>query len=280
MQVFLNGAFVAVDEARVSVFDRGFLLGHGAFETMRAYRGRVFRPAQHLERLHRTCAALGIPFVPDIARLEPVVETLLARNGLADARLRLTVTAGPEEEYLPCHPTILLAAFPLPTGTAAPGWRAYLWQGAVNSHDPLRTHKTTSYLEKVLARREAKSKGFDEALFVNEKENVTEGSATNIFCIRAGTILTPPTVEGLLPGVTRAVVAELATRTGIPFLERPLAPEDIVRSDEAFLTNSVVEIVPLVAVGRTPVGNGAPGPLTARLQAAYRELVRQELGVG
>ncbi|MEW5763307.1 MAG: aminotransferase class IV [Bacillota bacterium] len=277
--MFLNGAFVAAEEARVSVFDRGFLLGYGAFETMRAYRGRVFRLAQHLERLNRTCAALGIPFTADAARLKPTIGALLARNGLADARVRLTVTAGPEEERLPYNPTILLAAFPLRDSTAVPAWRAYLWQGAVSSQDPLRAHKTTSYLEKVLARREAERNGFDEALFVNEKGNVTEGAATNIFCVRAGRLLTPPTAEGLLPGITRAVVAELAERTGIPFLEQPLTPGDIVRSDEAFLSNSVVEIVPLVAVGYIPVGTGTPGPLTARLRVSYRELVRQELGL-
>jgi len=279
LEVFLNGDFVDIREARVSAFDTGFLLGYGAFETMRAYAGKVFRPGAHLQRLNLTCTAIGIPFQGETHWLEKTAAELLARNGFSEARVRLTVTPGPQE-LQSSNPTVMIAAFPLQkTHNPTSGWRTSLYRGIISSRDPLRAHKTTSYLEKVLARQEAKKNGFDEALFVNEKGNVTEGAATNIFCVRAGRLLTPPVTEGLLPGITREVVAELAAGIGIPLVEHPLSAIDVVQSDEAFLTNSVVEIVPLLAVGNTPVADGKPGPITTDLQRAYRELVKRELKI-
>lgn len=278
LQVFLNGDFIDVQEARISAFDVGFLLGHGAFETMRAYAGKLFRPAAHLRRLNEACTALDIPFQEQPDWLEQTVSRLLAYNGLSEARVRLTVSPGPQMAPPSSPPTVLLAVFPLQgIPTPVSGWSAGLYRGLISSGDPLRTHKTTSYLEKILARKEARANGFDEALFLNERLNITEGSVSNIFCVRNGRLITPPVSEGLLPGITREVVAELSATCQIPLLEQPLPIEELRQSEEAFLTNSVVEIIPLVAIDNTPIGKGIPGSITVTLGQAYSQLIRQEL---
>ncbi|RJX18038.1 MAG: branched-chain amino acid aminotransferase [Ammonifex sp.] len=281
MKVYVNGAFVEEEQARISAFDAGFLVGHGAFETMRSYSGRIFRLEAHLRRLNQACAALKIPFTGEVTTVSGLVGRLLQLNSLEEARVRLTVTPGAAVSTAGALPTVVITAAAV-TGIATPGngWRALLHGGAVSSRDYLRRYKTTSYLEKVLARRDARDRGFDEALFLNEMGHVTEGSATNIFCVRNGTIYTPPPSEGLLPGITRDVIAEIAYRDGIPFCEQALRFEDLVSSAEVFLTNSVIEVVPLVMVGEVPVGGGGPGPVTARLQESYRDLVRREVNPG
>ncbi|MCL6560460.1 MAG: aminotransferase class IV [Firmicutes bacterium] len=280
MKAYVNGDFVEEQDARVSVFDAGFLLGYGAFETMRSYGGKVFRLGPHLRRLNNTCTALGIPFQGEPAWLHETVTKLLNLNALTEARVRLTVTAGDSRTAF-SRPTVVITAAAF-TGTQPSGglWRACLYRGTVNSHNFLRQHKTTSCLEYVMARKEAKKNGFEEALFVNEMGYITEGSITNVFCVRDGAVYTPPVEEGLLPGVTREVVAELSRDAGVSFFESKLCLADFVHCQEAFLTNSVIEIVPLIAIGDVQIGRKEPGPLTVMLQQAYRVLVRRELNIG
>ncbi|MEW6173108.1 MAG: aminotransferase class IV [Bacillota bacterium] len=279
MKVYVNGSFVQAEEARVSVSDAGFLVGYGAFETMRAYGAKVFRIEAHLQRLNETCAVMDIPFRCDSAWAGEVIGRLLNHNDLTGARIRLTVTPG--VNYGLSEPTVVVTAVPLSDGrTDIRGWSACISETRVNSRDLLLQHKTTSYVEKLLARRAAQKKGFDEALFLNEKGCVTEGAATNIFCVLDGTLRTPPTAEGLLPGITRTVVADIAANSGIRLIEQPLSINDLKRSEEAFLTNSIVEIVPLIHIENEPIGDGQPGPLTVKLRQAYRDLVTLELGLG
>ncbi len=278
MKVYVNGAFVAEERARVSVLDAGFLVGHGAFETMRSYGGIIFRLEAHLRRLNRACAALRIPFTAEAATVSKIIDRLLRLNGLKDARVRLTVTPGTVSA---AAATVVMTAVTIEGVPASgDGWRATIHRGTVSSRNDVLQYKTTSYLDKVLARRDAKERGFDEALFLNEMGHVTEGATTNIFCVRNGMLQTPAPREGLLPGITREVVAEIAARELIPFGEQVLLLEELLSSDEAFLTNSIVEIVPLLKVGEAPVGGGSPGPVTKRLQKSYRDLVRLEVNHG
>ncbi len=279
--VYLNGEMVPRSEARVSVMDYGFLYGHGLFETMRAYGGRVFRLGKHLSRLSRGAAWLGLAV--DAGELADAVGKSVAANGLGDARIRITVSAG-EGGAVPdlsscARPTVLVvaAAFdPLPQDVYARGFRAILSSITRNGRSPLSAVKSTSFLESMMARQEARDAGVDEAVCLNERGTVAEASMSNIFVVAGGVLRTPGLDSGILPGITREAVLELAAGAGIATHEDDITPEELSAADEAFLTNSVMEVMPLTELAGRPIGPGAPGPVTLRLMAAYRALVGRE----
>ena len=281
--VHLNGSLVPRSDARIAALDYGFLYGYGLFETMRAYGGRVFRLDRHLDRLGRSAERLGIA-VETPALENAVVETIRA-NGLSDARLRLTVSAG-EGGTVPdpgtCEePTVLVVAGhyqPLPDGVYQRGFRAVVSSIRRNSQSPLTGMKSLNFLESMLARREARVAGADEALLLNERGLLAEASMSNVFLVSDGALRTPGLSCGVLPGITREVVLELAKKNGIDTAECELTLDELRQAEEAFLTNSVMEVMPLTGVHGKPVGSGNPGPVTERVMAGYREMVRGELG--
>ncbi|MBE0465798.1 MAG: aminotransferase class IV [Candidatus Desulforudis sp.] len=275
MLVYLNGRMVPGDKARVSPFDAGFLLGAGVFETMRARGGKVFRIQAHLERLDRGCRQLEIAPVPEPARLRAAVAATLRANGLTEARVRLTVTAGEEAPWgeNAAFPTVVVTAFPLPARTVpSRAWTAGTCSRPVFSGDPLLGIKTTSRAGHYLARREARDGGYDEALLVNERGVYTEGSITNLFAVAGNVLVTPPVTDGLLPGVTREAVCALAAGLGFEVRERSLGRMELDTAAEVFLTNAVAGPVPVVALDGTAGGGGVPGPATGLLQEAYARL--------
>lgn len=283
MRVYLNGRILPVRQARISPLDAGFLLGVGVFETMRAYGGEVFRLEAHLDRLADGCRRLGIGPVPEHAVLRAAVIATLRANELAEARVRLTVTAGDESvpgagERLPRSlPTVVVMAFPLPSAVARPvAWTAVTCSRPVFSGDPLLTVKTTSRVGHVLARREAQAAGCDEALLVNERGFYTEGSVSSLFVVGSGVLCIPPVADGLLPGLARETVRALAADFGLKVWEQSIRIEDLRSGAEVFLTNAVIGLVPLVALDGDPVGGGTPGPVTGALRSAYAELVIRE----
>jgi len=281
VQVYVNGRICDAGTAGISPFDTGFLLGYGVFETMRACAGRVFRLGRHLERLRAGCRLLGIEPVPEFAELRSAVEATLRANGLREARLRCTVTAGvetvPGAGPSAVHPTVVVAAWPVPKLVSAHSpWTAGTSARPVFSRDPLLSVKTTSRVGHVLARRQARAAGYDEALLVNESGTYTEGSVTNLFVLRAGVLLTPPVTDGLLPGLARELVLELAAGRGLKVQERSIAVRDLSCAEEAFLTNAVLGVVPLVAVDGRPVAGGLPGPVTVSLGRAFAAAVAAE----
>lgn len=288
--MYLNGSLVPRSEAKISAFDHGFLYGYGLFETMRAYDGKIFLLDRHIRRLSESAKMIGIErALADIDLEQACVDTLVA-NGLKEARLRLTVTrgdAGPfpgrkQDDAV----TVLIAATaytPLPAETYENGYRALISSFRRDSQSLLSRRKSTSYLLSVLARKEAEAAGMDEALLLNEQGVVAEGSISNVFFAARGELVTPPLESGILPGITREVVLELAAGSKIRAVEADIKVLDISRFDEAFLTNSVLEIMPLVAVrdraGKTTtLGSGRPGEITRRLMSAYREMVARETG--
>ncbi|MDY0000665.1 MAG: aminotransferase class IV [Polyangia bacterium] len=279
MLVYLNGSFVPEEAARVSALDQGLLAGIGAFETLRAYGGRFFRLSAHLDRLAATLRWLGI-FTP-VAALGEAASTLLGRQRILEARVRITVTAGGEPRPTDGkgHPTVLVTAGPL----NAPPPRAYL-EGiaAIRCELPHGLgggagHKVTSYLGWTLARRAALEAGAGEALLVTGGGELVEGAHSNLFVVVDGEVLTPPLSTGALPGVTRAAILGLLKSEGLPWGERRIHWVDIERAREIFVTSSIVEVLPVTALGGARVGDGAPGGLTRRLAAAYRALVTQEI---
>jgi len=277
--VFLNGALVPRSQAKISPFDLGFLYGYGLFETMRAYSGHIFRLNMHLERLRGSAALLGIPL--DALNIEKACYDTLTANKLRDARIRLTVSIGEGEAIPepPKHPksTVLIIAAsytPLSDEAYRKGFKAVVASARQDSQSPLARLKTASWLNNILARREAKEA--DEAILLNERGFLCEGSTCNIFLISKGKLITPSVNSGCLPGITRQVVIELARELGIKFAERKVRLEELLRADEAFLSSSVIELMPLTKVNGKSIGRGKRGKITEGLMAAYRELVSRE----
>lgn len=276
--VYLNGSLIPRSQAGISVLDYGFLYGFGLFETMRAYEGQVFRLDSHLNRLARSAKILGLPI--GVTDLEDAVMATIQANQLGDARIRITVSIG-EGSMVPdpttCkQPTVLILAgdyHPYLEQIYQKGFRAVVSSIRRNSGSPLSRLKSANYLENMLAKQEARTAGVDEALCLNEKGLLAEASMSNIFLVDDGVLRTPGEESGVLPGVTREVVLELASRLGISTLEHDVRLDEIAEAQEAFLTNSLIEIMPLTEIAGRHVGSGRPGPVTRRLMADYKKLV-------
>jgi branched-chain amino acid aminotransferase len=279
---YLNGSLVSRGDARIAVLDYGFLYGFGLFETMRAYGGHVFRLDRHLKRL--ACSGENLGIAVESAALERAVTETIRANGLGDARIRLTVSIG-EGGVVPdpttCgEPTVLVVAGnfqPFSEEVYQRGFSAVVSSIRRNSRSPLSGMKTLNFLESMLARQEARTAGADEALLLNEKGLLAEASMSNVFLVSEGSLRTPGLESGVLPGVTRETVTELAGKRGIDSIEGDTALEELLHAEEAFLTNSVMEVMPLTGVEGNPVGNGRPGPVTQKLMAGYSEMVEREL---
>lgn len=279
--VYLNGSLLPRNQARISALDYGFLYGFGLFETMRAYNGRVFRLGSHLRRLAGSAEILGLPI--GALNLEAAVMDTIRANGLGDARIRIAVSIG-EGAVAPdpgtCNePTVLVVAEhyqPYPQQVYQKGFRAVVSSIIRNSRSPLARLKSANYLESILARQEARATGADEALCLNEKGFLAEASMSNIFLVGNGALRTPGPESGILPGITRQIVLELARRLGISTLEQDTRQDELFRAEEAFLTNSLIEVMPLTEVDGRHIAAGRPGSITRRLMAAYKELVLAE----
>lgn len=278
LQAWVDGSLVPVEVATVSVNDRGLRAGEGVFETMRAYDGHVFRLDAHLERLRGGATELDVD-PPPARRLADAVRATVTANRPAlgaDAAVRLTLTAGRIDPATPIPgrplgaPTVVVTSHPLaPPADAADAV-------TVSFARELAHLKALSYLVAVAARREARQRGADEALLTDAAGRPLEGSGSNLFAVVEGTLVTPPLEAGLLAGVTRAVVLELAADAGLDVAVRLLTAQELVGADEAFLTSSTRELVTLRSVDGRTIGTGDAGPVTDRLRAAYRDEVRRE----
>ncbi|MBM3182883.1 MAG: aminotransferase class IV [Chloroflexi bacterium] len=281
--IYLNGNLVPHSSAHLSPFDHGFLYGYGLYETMRSYNSTIFRLDRHLERLDKSAKVLGLS--PRLVHLdlEKACYDLLKANRLADARIRLTISAGAGDitpNPRTCEqPTVFIVArqvTPPPPEVYQSGYKAIISSHRRNSQSPLSQVKSTCCLENVLAIQEAKASGFDEALILNEKGMLAEGSTCNIFLVKDSTLVTPTIQSGALPGITREAVLELAQSLKIKSEEREVRPEELVQADEVFRTSSILEIMPITCLGEKLIGSGKPGPITQKIMSTYRELVRKE----
>ena len=281
--VYINGELVSRAEARISAFDRGYLYGYGLFETMRSYNGRVFALDRHLARLMRSARQLALDAALDLTELERGVYRTLEANDLSDARIRLTVTAGEGERGLSLPSggslTIVIVAegLVLPTPQAyEKGLRAVVVSTRRNSQSALSGIKSIGYLDSLIARHEATAAGADEAILLNDRGLVAECSTSNIFLVYKRCLLTPSVECGILPGITREIVLELANELKITAVEAEIRLNDLYKASEAFLTNSIIEIMPIAEVDGKSIGSSQPGEVTKRIAAAYRQLVSQQ----
>jgi branched-chain amino acid aminotransferase len=256
--IYLDGELVAPERARIDPRDRGLLLGDGLFETMRARAGRVSLVERHLARLRHGAATLGIPVPLDDDGIARALAEVLQANRLDDAALRLTLTRGPGPRGLapPAdpRPTLMIASAPPPP--PKPPARARIVSIRRNEHSPLAGIKSLGHLDNVLAEREA---GEDEALLLNSRGRLCEAAAANLFLVVGGVAHTPPVADGALPGVIRSVLLEPGA------VETTLLPADLAVASEAFLTNSLIGVRPLIEVDGRRIGDGQPGPLTRTL---------------
>lgn len=282
--VGLNGTLVEKAQAVVSVFDHGFLYGIGLFETMRTYGGVPFRLGRHLARLAAGCRRLGIRHAPDEGEVRRLIGNLLQANGLRDGYVRYSVSAGEGPLGLPDGaydaPVTVVYCKPLPPVPDSKPLQ--LLRLRRNTPEGDVREKSFHYMNNVLARRELAGYPWAagaEGLFLTGDGQVAEGIVSNVFLAAGGVLRTPGLSAGILPGITRAEVLRLAAEAGIETREGPVAPEDLWRADEIFVTNSVQEIVPVHAVydeEGTVRWSGEPGPLAKRLQRGYRRETDKE----
>jgi branched-chain amino acid aminotransferase len=281
--VYVNGRVTSKAEAVVSVFDHGYLYGDGVFEGIRVYDGRIFKLEEHLDRLYRSAKhiMLEIPLARDAMR-QAIIDTVRA-SGLRDAYVRPVVSRGPGDlgiDPRKCPtPTVVIIVDEIrlyPSEAYERGLRmvtATVRRPAVHALDG--RVKSLNYLNNILARIEANRAGVEEALMLTADGYVCECSADNIFVVVRGEVWTPPAHLGLLQGITRDTVLALASDLGIGTAERVFTLHDVYTADECFLTGTGAEVAPVVEVDGRRIGEGRPGPVTARLSAAVRDLARR-----
>ena len=277
----VNGVITPADEARVPVLDNGFTFGDAVYETLRTYGGRPFALHRHLARLRASAARLGFGLPGSDADLARTLDGLLERGRNAESFIRLIVSRGVGD--ISYHfervkgPTVVMVVKPFEGFPAA----HYDDGIAVTLVDIRRNHrqaldpaiKSNNLLNNVLAIREAQSRGALEAILLNHEGQVAEGASTNVFCVKDGVATTPPPSAGILLGITRQVVLELAGAAGVTLREAEVSPEALRQADEIFVTSSTREVMPACLLDGRPVGGGRPGPITLRLLAAYREAI-------
>lgn len=278
MWVYLNDRFVPQEEAVVSVFDHGFLYGDGVYETMRAYRGRVFHLNDHLMRLERSASLIHLELPTSREELAARIQEALDKNQLQDAYLRVTVSRGPGEigldPALCAYPTLVIIARPFqayPEWFYTDGVAAIVAKTERNSQAALPPQvKSLNFLNNILAKMEAKAAGAQEAFMFNHRGELTEGTTSNIFLVQAGLLRTPALECGLLDGITRGVVLGLARNAEIPTEEARLKPADLAAAEECFVTNTTQEVLPVTRLDGRSIGNGRPGGITRRLHELFR----------
>ncbi len=280
--VFMNDRLVPEDQARVSVFDHGLLYGDGVFEGLRSYQGHVFRLKAHLDRLWESARAicLEIPLSPEA--IAQAISDTLAANHLLDGYVRLVVTRGAGSLGLDPsrtkNPQVIVIADTInlyPSEYYEKGLR-------IVTAATQRTHsaalspriKSLNYLNNIMAKLEGLQAGCVEALMLNHKGEVAECTGDNIFLVRAGSLLTPPPDAGILEGITRHAVMELAHKAGIVVREATLVRHDLYTAEECFLTGTAAEVIPVVTIDGRTIGSGSPGPITTRLIKDFYALVR------
>ncbi len=284
-RVYLNGTFVPADEARVSIYDHGFLYGDGVFEGIRAYDGGVFRLTEHVRRLYRSALALAIRIPMEQEEFRAAIIETVRANNMQSCYIRVSVSRGTglglDPEQIGPDPTIVISTQQLrlyPQSMYDNGLEVITASTRVPPAvciDP-QVKSLGRYINNILAKMEANRVGAGEALMLNMAGNVAEATGDNLFLVRDGALITPPTSEGALVGITRDAVMKLAGDLGIPVVERVVTLYDCYTSDETFLTGTAAEVIPMVVLDNRPIGNGKPGPITHAITDAFRRCTATE----
>jgi len=281
-QVYVAGRLVPKEQATVSVYDHGLLYGDGVFEGIRVYSRRVFLLREHVERLYHSARAIRLTIPLSPAEMTDAVNETVAANGLVDGYVRLVVTRGAGSLGLDIrktsHPQVIIIA---DTITLYP--EEHYENGlSIITAPTIRNHpaalspriKSLNYLNNILAKIEGTDAGCLEALMLNHKGEVAECTGDNIFIVARGELKTPPADAGILEGITRNCVMQLARKAGLPVSEPPLTRYDLFAADECFLTGTAAEVIPVVKLDGRIIGDGKPGPVTQRLRRLFQEFAR------
>ncbi len=282
VEIYINGQYFPKHEAKVSVYDHGLLYGDGVFEGMRAYGGRVFRLQQHLDRLYESARAIRLEIPIESAALSKAVDETVARNNLSDAYIRLLVTRGAGELGLDPAKTSDPQVIIIADRISLYPQELYDRGLEIVTASTIRNHpaalspriKSLNYLNNIMAKMEGLLAGCAEALMLNHNGEVAECTGDNIFIVRRGELITPPKDAGILEGITRNAVIELAREHGLPVSEQTFTRYDIYVAEECFLTGSAAEVIPVIKLDGRSIGEGTVGPVTKQLHAAFHELVR------
>ena len=280
--VFLNDNLVNTDRAHVSVTDSGLLYGAGLFETMRSRNGVVFRLDDHLDRMFLSANDLAIAHSYEKAYIAEAIRKVLQANQLTDARLRLTLTNGrlmeAEEQR---KPTLLITATPFspyPTDYYQAGALVVLCPFRQNPTDPTCGHKTTSYYPRLLALNLAHQRRATEAPWFTTDDRLAEGCVSNVFLVKDSVLYTPTVETPVLPGIARKTVCRLAREQNVELAEKDLYISDLLEAEEVFLTNVIMEVLPVIHIEKHVVGDGKVGPVTSKLRESFLQAVEQECG--
>lgn len=284
LTIYLDGKFVKEEEAVVSVFDHGVLYGDGVFEGIRAYHGRVFKLQEHIDRLYESAHVIKLTIALSKEEMTEVVLETLRRNNLDNAYIRLVVTRGKGDLGLNPRNCSKSLVFCIASGIQL--YPDELYQKGMsivtvptrrNNPEALNPRvKSLNYLNNIMAKTEAILSGVPEALLLNDEGYVAEATGDNVFIVKKGVLITPPPFVGILEGITRNTVMELAKGKGIPVEERLFNRLDVYIADECFLTGTAAELIPVVSVDGRQIGNGRPGAMTNQLIADFRELTKSD----
>lgn len=278
--IYLGGEFVNKNEAVVSVYDHGFLYGDGVFEGIRVYEGNIFKLEEHLNRLYDSAKSIMLHIPHEKEELEEIIAETVRKNQLETAYIRVVISRGAGNLGLDpascSNPRVVVIAEALalfPKELYERGVRLASVSSRRNRPDVLPPQvKSLNYLNNILVKMEANQAGVDEALMLNDQGYVTEGSADNIFIVKNGTILTPPTYLGALEGITRNAIIDLANDKGYEMKEQPFTRHDVYVADEVFLTGTAAEVIAVVEVDQRKIGDGTPGVVTSHLLSEFRKV--------
>jgi len=283
-RVYIDGTFYPKSEAKINVYDRGFLYGDGVFEGIRVYSGRIFRLKEHMDRLYESAGSISLKIPLSRQELNQAVVDTVKANGLKDAYIRLVVTRGAGD--LGLDPSKCSGSSIIIIVDEIQLYPEKLYQEGISiitastrriSPDMINPRvNSLNYLNSIMAKMEANLAGVPESLMLNQGGYVCECTAENIFIVKRGELLTPSPDFPILLGVTRAVVIEIAAKKGVPMREIPLTLHDIYIADECFLTGTGAELIPVVSMDGRKIASGKPGPMTGMLLSEFRTLRNSE----
>ncbi|AKF94955.1 branched-chain-amino-acid transaminase [Brevibacillus laterosporus] len=282
--IYLNGEFVEKENAKISVYDHGFLYGDGIFEGIRVYNGNIFRLQEHIERLYESALSIMLVIPMKIEEMMDAVVETVRKNELRDAYIRLVISRGDGDLGLDprsckrANIVIIVEQLRLfPQELYKTGLKIVTVPTRRNKPDALNPKiKSLNYLNNVMVRMEASMAGVSEALMLNSEGYVTEGSGDNIFLVKKGVIYTPPTYLGALDGITRQAIMDIARELGYVVKEEPFTRHDVYIADEVFLTGTAAEVISVSEVDARVIRDGKPGPVTKQLLEEFRRYVQED----
>ena len=284
MLVYVNGEYFSKDDAKISVFDHGFLYGDGIFEGIRAYDGRVFRLEEHIDRLYEGARSIMLDIPHTKEEMTQIVLETLRKNELKDAYIRLVISRGKGDLGLDprkcSKPTIICITDKItlyPDELYEKGMEIITAATRRNGPEGVNPQiKSLNYLNNIMAKLEANRAGVPEALLLNTDDYVAECTGDNIFIVKDGVIITPPPYIGILVGVTRNAIMELGEKLGMKVEEKVFTRHEVYTADECFLTGTAAEAIPVIKVDGRIIGDGKPGPITKKVLKGFKEMINTE----